>query len=122
MAKDDAIIAKGARFHFAGKERTIIFTNRARVYLKEKFGGFRTATSSIVDNEGEMNFDALAEILFAAFMGTQEKLTIEEIKDAILDMTIEETNDLCGQHLVAAISGSYPEVKTGKEGSTNPQA
>jgi hypothetical protein len=122
MGNFDNISAIGARFEFAGKERNMVFVNKAVRYLKEKHGGFQKAIKMIDDENGEMNIDILADIMYAGFMvNKDESLTREKIVDALDEMPYFEARKIATTHLVAAITGTYPAAKSSAEGSADPQ-
>jgi hypothetical protein len=123
MGNIDNIGVKGAEFQFAGKVRKMVFINKAVRFLKEKHGGFQKSIKMIDDSQGEIDLDILADILFAGFMvNHDEALTIDVIKAALDEMTFYQTRELATTHLVAAITGTYPEAKADDEkGSSDPQ-
>ena len=111
------ISAKGASFEFGGKVRKMIFINRAVVYLQEKHDGFMKAIQKIDDENNEIDYDILSDILYAGFMTNKDpELTVEFIRGTLDDMTLIETREMATTHLVAALTGSYPDSKSRDSG------
>lgn len=123
MGNIDNISAKGASFEFAGKIRRMVFINKAVQYLKEKYGGFRKALGQIDDANGEIDFDVLTDVLAAGFMvNHDETLTPDLIRNELDDMLLLDTREICTVHLIAALTGTYPEPKAKGDGdSSTPQ-
>lgn len=119
MGNMDNIVPKGAELVFAGKKRKMVFINKAIKYLKEKYCGFKKAIEKIDDDNGDIDYDVFADILYAGFMvNKDDSLTVDFIKAELDELSIFETREIATTHLVAALTGTYPAAK---EGNENPQ-
>lgn len=111
------ISPKGAEFVFAGKKRKMLFINRAVKYVAEKHSGFQRAIRAMDDGDGDINYEILTDIVYAGFMvNKDDELTREIVADALDEMSFPETRELATTHLVAALTGSYPEAKGNPQG------
>jgi GH18 family chitinase len=112
MGNKDNVIAKGAEFVFGGKKLRMIFTTKAVKYLKDCQGGYYKAINKMDDENGDVDFDVLADVLYAGFLiNKDDSITKEFINATLEEMPYFEVKAMAVKEIIAAATGSYPDAK-----------
>jgi hypothetical protein len=106
------VISEGAEFVFGGKKLKMLFTTEAILYLKKAQGGYKKAVNKVDDENGDIDFDVLADIFYAGFLINENpEITKEFINNIFYKMPYYKLKEMAIKEIHAAATGSYPDKK-----------
>jgi hypothetical protein len=98
-----------------GKEYNFVYSVGGVKYIKERHGKFTDAIMKIDGEDGEVNFDMVAEMIYAGLMGNDNAPSMDKVKDWMDKQPIATIMDIAKNKITIAITATFPDVDPKKK-------